>query len=246
MELMGKEALVTGASRGIGRAIACAFAAEGADVTCVGRNSAQLDQVGELIRSTGQQASLRVGDVNDADFMKRVVEEMPRVDIVVNNAGINILEGITELQHESVDAVIQTNVTSLIWVTHLAVQRMIADHTQGLIIMMSSMLGHVGGPGRAVYTASKHAVEGFSRAIAPELGPYGIRTVAIAPGYINTDMMATRLADPEFRRAAEARIPLGRVGEAHEVAELAVFLASAKASFINGSSVVLDGGTISS
>jgi NAD(P)-dependent dehydrogenase (short-subunit alcohol dehydrogenase family) len=246
MQLAGKTALITGASRGIGEAIALAFAAEGADVTCVGRDAARLRQVTESIQASGRHAIARVGDVNDTAFMQQVIDEMPSLDILVNNAGINILEPVTDLRRESIDAILQTNVTSLICVTQMAVNRMIKDHTHGVLIFMSSMLGHVGGPGRAVYTASKHAVEGFSKAITAELGPHGIRTVAIAPGYINTEMMASRLADPEFRARALANIPTGRVGEASDIADLAVFLASAKASFINGSSIVLDGGAISS
>jgi NAD(P)-dependent dehydrogenase (short-subunit alcohol dehydrogenase family) len=245
VDLAGKGALVTGASRGIGEAIARAFAAQGADVTCVGRDSARLDKVADSIRSAGGQASPRAGDVNDADFMNKVIEEIPHLDILVNNAGINILESVTELRRESINAIIQTNVISLICVTQMAVNKMISDNTRGVIISISSMLGHVGGPGRAVYTASKHAVEGFTKAIAGELGPLGIRAVAIAPGYINTEMMAARLADPVYRAKAEASIPLGRVGEAPEIADLAIFLASPKAAFITGSSVVLDGGTIS-
>jgi NAD(P)-dependent dehydrogenase (short-subunit alcohol dehydrogenase family) len=246
MELAGKTALVTGASRGIGEAIALAFAAQGAELTCTGRDAARLRQVTESIQSVGGQAIARVGDVNDMAFMQQVIDEMPRLDILVNNAGINILEPVTELLRESVDAILQTNVTSVICITQMAVNRMIKDETHGVLIFMSSMLGHVGGPGRAVYTASKHAVEGFSKAIAAELGPYGIRTVAMAPGYINTEMMASRLADPVFRANALANIPVGRVGEVGDIADLAVFLASEKASFINGSSIVLDGGAISS
>jgi NAD(P)-dependent dehydrogenase (short-subunit alcohol dehydrogenase family) len=246
MQLEGKGALITGASRGIGAAIARAYAAEGADVTCVGRDAVRLKELAESIGSTGRRATVRVGDVNDMDFMQDVISEMPQLDVLVNNAGINILEPVTGLHRESVEAIIRTNVTSVICITQLAVNRMISDGTHGVLIFMSSMLGHVGGPGRAVYAASKHAVEGFSKTMATELGPYGIRSVAIAPGYINTEMMASRLSDPEFLAAALANIPVSRVGEAVEVADLAVYLASDKAGFINGSSIVLDGGVTSS
>jgi NAD(P)-dependent dehydrogenase (short-subunit alcohol dehydrogenase family) len=241
-ELAGKGALVTGASRGIGQAVAEAFAAAGAEVTCVARDAERLAEMTKSIASDGHEVTARVGDVSDGEFMQAVVDEMPRLDILVNNAGINILETLTELRRESIEAILQTNVAALMWVTRMAARRMIAEGTKGVVISLSSMLGHVGGPGRPVYTASKHAVEGFTKAIAGELGPYGIRALTIAPAYINTDMMASRLSDPVYRAAAEASIALGRVGEPHEIADLAVFLASDKAAFITGTSVVIDGG----
>ncbi len=262
MLLQGKVAVVTGGARGIGRAIAGLFYQEGARVAIVARDTKSLQTVSmELNQGDHRIVPFRC-DVTDKDSVEvmvgNVVEVWERIDILVNNAGVS---GMTPIDagdapgaQEAVDRkweeILATNLTGLYYCTREVVRHM-PDSGVGRILNLSSVLGKFGVPGYAAYCASKHGVVGFTRALALELAPRRITVNALCPGWVSTDMArrgveenARRQGIPaeEFRRQAEARVPLGRFIEPEEVARLALFLASDQGSGITGQSINLDGG----
>lgn len=241
-QLSGAHAFVTGASRGIGAAIAVKLASHGAAVTAFGRSAQALDRLVASIESAGGTATVAVGDVTQPDTVRAALDEMPQLDVFVNNAGINVPEPVLSIRPESVARMLEVNVAAVILGTQLAATRMIEQGRHGVIVSLSSTLGHVGGPGRSVYAATKHAVEGFTRSVCAELAAHGIRAVTVAPAFVETDMTAERLAAPAFRASVEHQIPLGRLVSRDEVADAVAFLASPAAASITGSSLVLDGG----
>ncbi|BCB84523.1 SDR family NAD(P)-dependent oxidoreductase [Phytohabitans suffuscus] len=240
--LEGRHALVTGASRGIGRAVASTLARNGAEVTCVGRHADTLEAAVKEIVAAGGRATAAPGDVTDRAFLERLVADGPVVDILVNNAGVNFVEPLIDVSYEHIEAILATNVAAVAYLSSLVAARMVAAERPGVIISVSSAQAHVGASGRAVYSASKHAVEGLTKSMALELAPSGIRAVTVAPTFTYTEMTAKRLDNPEFRSQVEESIPLGRVAAPAEIAEAVAWLASPAASFVTGSSLLLDGG----
>ncbi len=244
MRLAGKTALVTGASRGIGRAIAVRFAAEGAFVVVnYAGNEAAAGETHGAITSAGGSAALSRFDVGDAAqvdaAVKAIVADRGRLDILVNNAGITRDNLLMRLTEDDFDAVVRTNLKGTFLVTKAASRQMIRQRG-GRIVNMSSVVGETGNAGQSVYAATKAGILGFTRAMAKELAPRGITVNAIAPGFITTDMTATL---PEAARAEfAARIPLGRFGAPEEVAELALFLASDAAGYVTGQGIGINGG----
>jgi NAD(P)-dependent dehydrogenase (short-subunit alcohol dehydrogenase family) len=240
--LDGKIALVTGAGRGIGRAIALALASAGAEVILNSRTPAELDAVAGDITGRGGRARVLPFDVTDSAAVRAAITGLSRLDILVNNAGMNRPQPFFEVDETTLDRLIALNVKAT-FVVAQAAARLIAGGGGGVIVNMSSQMGHVGSErDRTVYVMTKHAVEGLTKAMAVELAPRGVRVVSIAPTFITTPLTEPFFANPEFRQWVVDRIPLGRVGTVEEVANAVVFLASPAASLVTGSSLLVDGG----
>jgi NAD(P)-dependent dehydrogenase (short-subunit alcohol dehydrogenase family) len=235
-------AVVTGAGRGIGRGCAIALAEAGADVVAIARTRADVESVAEQVAALGRRARGVVCDVTNTRRLERVVRSLDRVDVLVNAAGTNIPEPFLEVSEANLDALLAVNVKGSFLAAQAVARRMVADGNGGAIVNVSSQMGHVGAPRRSVYCATKHAVEGLTKAMAVELAPYGIRVNAVAPTFVETPMTAPFLADEAFRTDVLERIPLGRIGSVSDVAGAVVFLASAEAGLVTGASLLVDGG----
>ena len=240
--LDGRFALVTGAGRGLGRAIAVAMAAAGARVTLAARSHRDLAEVERAISDAGGKATTLALDVTDETAVQAALATLPTHDILVNCAGANRPQPFVDVELEAFDAVIGVNLRATFLVTREVVRRLLVEGRPGVVINISSQMGHVGAPNRSVYCASKHAVEGLTKALGVELAPFGIRVVSIAPTFIDTPMTRPFFEDPAFRADVMASIPIGRLGLPEEVAAAAVFLAGPNAGLITGSSLLLDGG----
>lgn len=229
--------LITGAGRGLGRACAEAVVDAGGEVIAVARSVADLSDLAESRRGRIEAWAM---DVSDPAFHARVAA-LPRLDGLVNNAGFNRPQPFTEVDVETLDGMLALNVRAAFLTAQAAAKVMVAQGS-GVIVNMTSQMGHVGSPGRTVYCLTKHALEGLTKAAAVELAPHGVRVVSLAPTFIETPMTAPMLADETFGRFVLDRIPLGRVGTAAEVAAACVFLLSPAASLVTGSSLLVDGG----
>lgn len=242
--LEGKIALVTGGSRGIGRAIALALAENGATVIVnyCGSEEAAKETVNE-ITGKGGTAFLLKGDVSDSEQVEKmfhyIAEEFKRLDILINNAGITRDNLILKMSDKEFDQVIDVNLRGVFYCLKQA-SRMMLKQRYGKIVNISSISGIHGNPGQVNYSAAKAGVIGMTKTLAKELASRSINVNAIAPGYINTDMTAN-LKD-EFKAKALEAVPLKRFGEGSDIAEAAVFLASDKASYITGQVLSVDGG----
>ncbi|WP_326836932.1 glucose 1-dehydrogenase [Amycolatopsis rhabdoformis] len=240
--LTGLTTLVTGAGRGLGAGIARACAAGGADVVLVSRSAEEIERGAAEIRAAGGRARAIACDVTDLPRFAALVAEAGPIDVLVNNAGTNVPQPFTDVGPEIFDRVLDLNLRSLYFATQAVVRAMIERGRGGSIVNVSSQMGHVGAPNRSAYCASKHAVEGLTKALAVELGPHRIRVNSIAPTYVETSMTAPFLADPGFLADTLHRIPLGRLGRVEDVTGAVVFLAGPGAGLITGTSVVIDGG----
>jgi 2-deoxy-D-gluconate 3-dehydrogenase len=242
--LTGKAALVTGARRGLGRAIAVALAEAGADVVGLGPNP--MPETAEAVAATGRRfAEVRVdlGARPDIDaVMADAFNCFGRIDILVNNAGIIRRADLLDYGEADWDAVMDVNLKSLFFLSQAAARHMIEGRTPGRIINIGSLLSFQGGIRVPAYTAAKHAVAGLTRALANELAQHQITVNAIAPGYMVTDNTEPLRNDPERSAQLLARIPLGRFGEADEVATAVLFLAAPASSYVTGAIVSVDGG----
>jgi len=246
MKLSGKTALVTGASKGLGKAMAAALAAEGAAVALVSRDAAKLNDVAAGIRAGGGKAEVFAADVSDETQVARLRDEFTaklgtRLDILVNNAGINIRKQVTEFTLAEWNSVMNTNLTSAFLLCRAFVP-MMKGRGYGRILNMTSIMSHVSLPGRTAYSASKTALLGFTRALALELAPEKITVNGISPGVYATEMNIPLTTNAELSAQFLARIPLGRWGEPPEIGKLAVYLCSEEAGFITGTDIVIDGG----
>jgi NAD(P)-dependent dehydrogenase (short-subunit alcohol dehydrogenase family) len=240
--LDGKRALVTGAGRGIGLAAAVALADAGADVTLVSRTKAQIEAAANDIRAKGGKASAVVLDVTDIEAVRTFIAKAEPFDILVNNAGSNRPAPFVEVKVEDFDAILNLNVRSAFFVAQAVARRLVEAEKPGSIIHMSSQMGHVGGARRSVYCTSKHAMEGFNKAMAIELAPHGIRVNALAPTFIETPMTRPFFQDETFRRSVLDKIKLGRLGQVEDLMGAIVFLASDASALMTGTSLVVDGG----
>jgi len=238
----GRVALVTGASRGIGRAIALALGAAGAAVACCARSK---EQVEETAGEMGTPVVGVTGDVSRRDDAERVVdtarERFGRLDILVNNAGITLEKKTVEVTDEEWELVLTTNLTSMFRLARAVAPGMI-DRGLGKIINIGSMYGAIGVPRYAAYCASKAAVEALTRSLGAEWARHGIQVNCLAPGYMNTDIPRAALGDEKKRGFFLSKVPARRIGEPEEVGPLAVYLASAASDFMTGQTVYLDGG----
>lgn len=240
--LEGKTALVTGAGRGIGLAIAQAYAAAGAEVFLCARTASEIDAAARELRGAGFRAEAVPLDVTDAGAFRDAVDALPGLDVFVNNAGTNRPKPLVDVTRDDFDAVMSLNVEAAVFCAQAATRRMIRDGARGSIINMSSQMGHVGAKNRTLYCASKWALEGFTKALAAELGEHGIRVNTICPTFIETPMTKTFLEDTRFRDEVLSKIKLGRIGTVEDVIGAAVFLASDASSLMTGSALMLDGG----
>lgn len=238
----GRRALVTGAGRGIGLAAAAALAQAGAHVTLVSRSQAELQEVCEQIRAEGGQCDHIVLDVTDRDAVTERLSAAETFQILVNNAGLNRPNLLVDVEDEDIDAVFDLNVKAAFYVTRVVTRGLLAAGLPGSIINISSQMGVVGSPRRTLYCASKHAMEGMTKALAWELGHAGIRVNTICPTFIETTLTAGMFADAGFRDWVTSRIALGRLGQVEEIMGAIVFLASDASSLATGSALMLDGG----
>ena len=240
--LDGKRALVTGAGRGIGLAAAAALAEAGAHVTLVARTKDEIEAAASEINSSGGKASAAAVDVTDIDAVRAFVSKAKPFDILVNNAGSNRPAMFIDVTVEDFDAIFKLNVRSAFFVAQAVVKRLVEAKRPGSIIHISSQMGHVGGPRRTVYCASKAAIEGLTKAMGVELGPQGIRVNALAPTFIETPMTRPFLQDESFKRSVLEKIKLGRLGQVEDLMGAIVFLASDASALMTGASLLIDGG----
>lgn len=244
MALTGKTALVTGGSRGIGRAIALRLASEGARVAInFAGNLVKAEEVKQMIESAGGEAMLVQCDVSKFDaveqMIKTIADQWKTIDILVNNAGITRDGLLMRMKPEDFDAVVDTNLKGVFNCTK-AVSRLMIKQRSGRIINMSSIVGLNGNVGQTNYAAAKAGVIGFTKAAAKEFAPRGITVNAIAPGFIETDM--TSAMTEEAKASTVEAIPLGKIGAPEDVANAVAFLASDQASYITGQVLAIDGG----
>jgi NAD(P)-dependent dehydrogenase (short-subunit alcohol dehydrogenase family) len=240
--LDGKIALVTGAGRGIGRAVALALAEAGAELVLNSRTPAELDRLAAEIAEAGGSARTLPFDVTDGAALRAAFAGIGRLDILVNNAGFNRPQPFLEVDEATLDRMLTLNVRA-VFLAAQAAARLMVGNGGGVIVNMSSQMGHVGSEcDRTVYVMTKHAVEGLTKAMAAELAPRGVRVVSIAPTFVVTPLTAPFFEDATFRKWVTDRIPMGRLGTVEEVASAVVFLASPAASLVTGSSLLVDGG----
>ncbi|CAB3848000.1 Gluconate 5-dehydrogenase [Achromobacter animicus] len=240
--LDGRRALVTGGSGGIGLAAAAALGRAGAHVTVAARREPELAQVCDALRAEGIGCAPLVLDVTDSAAVDQAVEHAEPFDILVNNAGMNRPKPLVEQSDEDIDAVLDLNVKAAFYTSRAVARRLLKAGRAGSIVNVSSQMGHVGSPRRTLYCASKHALEGMTRALAWELGAGNIRVNTVCPTFIETPMTAGMLEQPGFRDWVCARNALGRVGRLDEVMGAIVFLASDASSLMTGSALMLDAG----
>lgn len=240
--LSGRRALVTGAGRGLGRACAIALAAAGAEVTLVSRTQAELDEVASVIAHAGGSAVSRTCDVTDDATLEATLNNLPTHEILVNSAGANRPQAFLDVEPSTLDWLFSLNFRATFLATQHVVRRLREADRRGVVINVTSQMGHVGAPNRTVYCSTKHAVEGLTKALAVELAPFGIRVVSVAPTFIDTPMTRPFFEDADFRSEVLRSIPLGRLGTVDEVAAAVVFLAGDGAALITGSSLLVDGG----
>ena len=245
--LKDKVALVTGASRGIGRAIAIGFAEAGADVAVAARTESDLETLAKEIDAAGRKAIVVPTDVRDRGAIEamidRSVSELGRLDILVNNAGgSNFMSPVVGLRPEGWDKLRTLNLDSVFHATQIAAQRMVNNENGGSIIQIASVAGLQGAQGLSPYSAAKAGVIMMSQAIAKELAGSNIRVNSIAPGWIDTPLNEWMTSDEATLREAEKMIPMGRIGKAEEIVGAAIYLASDASSFVTGTTIVVDGG----
>jgi len=240
--LDGKRALVTGGGRGIGLAAASALAAAGAHVTLAARTQSEIDAAADAIRKRGDMADALVLDVTDLATMQAAIAKAPPFNILVNNAGTNRPKMLMDVSIEDFDAIMGLNVRAAYFVAQAVARRLIEAGQPGSLINISSQMGHVGAARRTVYCASKHAMEGFTKAMAIELAPHNIRVNSLGPTFLETPMTRPFFENKAFRDEVLSKIKLGRLGQLEELTGAIVFLASDASSLMTGSALVLDGG----
>jgi 2-dehydro-3-deoxy-D-gluconate 5-dehydrogenase len=244
--LEGKVALVTGASRGLGKSMVLALASAGADVALAGRNAATLQPVAKEIERMGRRARVIPLDVGELPALpaavEAVLERFGRIDILVNNAGTNVRKAAVEFTPAEWDAVLDTNLKGAFFLTQEVGKHMIGRR-QGKILNISSMTAFLGLPTVPAYTASKAALQQLTRLLAVEWAEHNIQVNAIAPGWIHTEMTSGLNGTPRYQWVLN-RTPAGRFGEPHELAGAAVFLCSPAADFITGQTLAVDGGIL--
>jgi NAD(P)-dependent dehydrogenase (short-subunit alcohol dehydrogenase family) len=245
MRLDGRIAIVTGASRGLGRAMAVALAEAGADVALAARSQPDLEETARLVAATGRRALAVATDVTVYAQVEALVErtltELGGLHVVVNNSGIARVAPLAQMSPEDFRAVLEVNLIGAFNGCRAAAAHLIAQKS-GKIVNVASMLAQVGLPGYSVYSASKSGITGFTRALAVEWARHSIQVNAIAPGWFVTDMNADAFGDPRVRERLLRDIPARRTGRLDEIGPLVVYLASAASDFMTGQTLFLDGG----
>lgn len=232
-DLTGKTALVTGASRGIGRAITQSLHAAGATVIAAARPSDDLTHLGEAL---GERVTLWPGDATSDGFLDKI-RGLDSLDILVNNIGTNRPEPFQNVSDANLDFVLDMNVRATFRIARESVKKM---RDGGAVVNITSQMGHIGSPERTVYCMTKHAVEGLTKAMAVELAPQGIRVNAVAPTFVETPLTRPMLDDPEFLGFVKDMIPMGKIASVDDVADAVLYLCTAK--MVTGHSLLVDGG----
>jgi len=240
--LDGRKALVTGAGRGIGLAAAAALADAGAEVCLIARTGSEVLDVTEAIQARGDSANAITLDVTDKQATEQMIAEQGPFQVLVNNAGTNRPGPCIDYDENDYDEVMSLNVKSVYFTTRAVARGLVEAGLEGSIINMSSQMGHVGGPGRTVYCASKHALEGFTKALAWELGDAGIRVNTLCPTFIETPMSRPMLEDSQFKDWVLSKIALGRLGQVEDLMGAVIYLASDASRLVTGSALMVDGG----
>ena len=236
--LAGRRALITGAGKGIGRACALALCACGAEVSAVARTAEDLDS---LTAAAGERLHPWPADACSEAFLQ-ALERRPAHDILINNLGVNRPQPLADIDRQTLDHIIDTNLRSLFSITQTVVRALLAAGRPGSIVNMGSQMGHVGSPRRTLYCATKHALEGFTKALALELAEHGIRVNSVAPTFVDTPMTAPMFKDPQFADFVMQRIPMGRLASTTDVANAVIYLASDLSACTTGTSLRVDGG----
>lgn len=237
--LSGKRALVTGAGRGIGLALASALGAAGAAVTLVARTGEEIAAAAEAI---GNGAQAHVLDVGDTTTVSAFFAAQDAFDILINNAGTNRPKPLWEVTEDDYDSVLALNLKAAFFVAQGCARRMMDANVRGSLIHVGSQMGHVGGPNRSLYCASKWGLEGMSKAFALDLAPHGIRSNTIAPTFIETPLTRPFFDDPAFKASVLSKIKLGRLGTVEDLMGAVLLLASDAGALITGTSLIIDGG----
>lgn len=244
--LDGKVALVTGAGRGLGAAIAEAYAAAGAEVVLLGRTQSYLEELSETISRDGGKSRAVTCDVTEDVKLRDAIGTLPSLDILVNNAGTNFPEPFVDVSDEHLDAMLGLNIRACFVAAQAAVRKMLEDPERtdkgGCVINMSSQMGHVGSPNRTVYCMTKHALEGLTKAMAVELAPQNVRVNSIGPTFADTPLVRRVVDTPEKRDFIMSRIPMGKLATLGDIAAAAVYLASPAAAMVTGTHLIVDGG----
>jgi NAD(P)-dependent dehydrogenase (short-subunit alcohol dehydrogenase family) len=240
--LDGRRALVAGASSGIGAACAVALAEQGATVTLCARREAELRSLANEMAAARMQADILPLDITDIAAVETALVSRPAFDVLVNSAGLARHSPAIETTPDDYDAVTNLNVRAAYFLTRTVARRLLAEGKPGSLINITSQMGHVGGVDRAVYAATKHAVEGMTKSMAIEWGPHGIRVNTIAPTFIRTALTTQTFANPERAAWIKSKIKLGRVGEVTDIMGAVAFLASDAAALVTGTSLIVDGG----
>jgi NAD(P)-dependent dehydrogenase (short-subunit alcohol dehydrogenase family) len=242
MVMHGRRALVTGAGRGLGLACAAALAEAGAEVWLCARTASEVQAGANALRDRGQRAHALALDVTDTVAVAEAVTRHGPFQVLVNNAGTNRPRPLDEVTEDDFDTLYRLNLKAAFFVARTVAQGLRSAGLPGSIVQMSSQMGHVGAKSRSVYCATKHALEGLTKALALELGPHGIRVNTVCPTFIDTPMTHDWLASTDFREQVLSKIALGRVGTVEDVMGAVLFLAGDAAALVTGSALMVDGG----
>ena len=244
--LKNKTAVVTGAGKGLGRACAIALAEAGANLVIISRTQKDLNEVSKRIKKLRSKCKSYVCDITNYNEIKKIINSLPKIDVLVNNAGNNIPEHFTKVKTKDMEYLVRINTIATFNLAQLCALKMIKTKNRskigGAIVNMSSQMGHVGGPIRSVYNMTKFGLEGLTKGMSIDLAKYNIRVNTVCPTFVVTPMTKKFLKDKKFKRETLNNIPLGRFAGLSEVASAAVFLASDAASMITGTSLLVDGG----
>lgn len=244
--LSGRRALVTGAGAGIGAATAAALAEAGAEVVLLSLREDELADTAGHIRAAGGRVTTFACDVTDSEAVRRVIAGLAGLDIVVNNAGTNIPEPFLDVSDKNLDLMSNLNTRAAFVVAQAAVRKMLEDPERaakgGVVVNITSQMGHVGSPGRTVYCMNKHAVEGLTKAMAVELAPQNIRVNSVGPTFVDTPLVR-KIVDTEEKKAfLFSKIPMGRLATVQDIAAAVLYLASPAAAMVTGAALLVDGG----